>query len=179
MIETRFIDYVPDDERHGKVGHQGPFRFVGNFQPFTLATGLRRPQPGLCRCGGRSSPASPASRSAPCSWRSTPPRDRCCGCPQMIQSRAAVRLPRRAAAPDRHAVHLRRLQRRRRRDHQIGLQSIFGWNPVAGRRGDHRRSPRWSRSSDMTCLHKTFRVLFWISLPLWIVLTGGVLFGAG
>ena len=26
-------------------------------------------------------------------------------------------------------------------------------------------------------LHKSFRVLFWISLPLWIILTGGVLFG--
>src|SRR4051794_10226962 len=47
MIETRSIDYVPDDERHGKVGHQGPFWFVGNFQPFTLALGFVGPSLGL------------------------------------------------------------------------------------------------------------------------------------
>lgn len=42
-IETRSIDCVPDDERHGKVHHQGPFWFVGNFQPFTLALGFVGP----------------------------------------------------------------------------------------------------------------------------------------
>src|SRR5689334_8948490 len=47
MIETRSIDYVPDDERHGKVTHQGPFWFVGNFQPFTLALGFVGPSLGL------------------------------------------------------------------------------------------------------------------------------------
>ena len=47
MIETRSIDYVPDNERHGKVSHQGPFWFVGNFQPFTLALGFVGPSLGL------------------------------------------------------------------------------------------------------------------------------------
>lgn len=47
MIESRSIDYVPDDERHGKVSHQGPFWFVGNFQPFTLALGVVGPGLGL------------------------------------------------------------------------------------------------------------------------------------
>ena len=47
LIETRSIDYVPDDERHGKVSHQGPFWFVGNFQPFTLALGFVGPSLGL------------------------------------------------------------------------------------------------------------------------------------
>src|SRR5689334_15677637 len=46
-IEKRSIDYVPDDERHGKVSHQGPFWFVGNFQPFTLALGFVGPSLGL------------------------------------------------------------------------------------------------------------------------------------
>lgn len=46
-VETRSIDYVPDDERHGKVSHQGPFWFVGNFQPFTLALGFVGPSMGL------------------------------------------------------------------------------------------------------------------------------------
>ena len=30
-IEVRSIDYVPRAERHGKVWHQGPFWFAGNF----------------------------------------------------------------------------------------------------------------------------------------------------
>ena len=47
LVETRSIDYVPDDERHGKVSHQGPFWFVGNFQPFTLALGFVGPSLGL------------------------------------------------------------------------------------------------------------------------------------
>ena len=46
-IETRSIDYVPDSERHGKVSEQGPFWFVGNFQPFTLALGFVGPAMGL------------------------------------------------------------------------------------------------------------------------------------
>ena len=51
IIETRSIDYVPDDERHGKVRHQGPFWFVGNFQPFTRRDRLRRPRPRPIRLG--------------------------------------------------------------------------------------------------------------------------------
>ncbi len=49
LIETRSIDYVPEYERHGKVSHQGPFWFVGNFQPFTLALGFVGPSLGLSR----------------------------------------------------------------------------------------------------------------------------------
>src|SRR3954468_4336451 len=47
MIETRSIAYGPAEERHGKVSHQGPFWFVGNFQPFTLALGFVGPSLGL------------------------------------------------------------------------------------------------------------------------------------
>jgi hypothetical protein len=56
-IETRSIDYVPESERHGKVTHQGPFWFVGNFQPFTLALGF----------------VGPSSRTSLAAW---PPLDR-------------------------------------------------------------------------------------------------------
>ncbi len=31
QIERRSIDYVPEDERHGKVWHQGPFWFLGHW----------------------------------------------------------------------------------------------------------------------------------------------------
>src|SRR3712207_6318187 len=39
-IEVRSIDYVPRAERHGKVWHQGPFWFAGNFVLVTMVTGF-------------------------------------------------------------------------------------------------------------------------------------------
>lgn len=39
-IEVRSIDYVPHAERHGKVWHQGPFWFAGNFVLVTMVTGF-------------------------------------------------------------------------------------------------------------------------------------------
>jgi predicted amidohydrolase len=38
---------VPEDERHGKVWHQGPFWFLGNFQFFTITIGFIGPGLGL------------------------------------------------------------------------------------------------------------------------------------
>lgn len=46
-IESRHIDYVPERERHGRVWRQGPFWFLGNFQPFTVAIGFTGPLLGL------------------------------------------------------------------------------------------------------------------------------------
>lgn len=46
-IEVRSIDYVPRSERHGKVWHQGPFWFTGNFVLTTLVTGFTGPALGL------------------------------------------------------------------------------------------------------------------------------------
>jgi NCS1 family nucleobase:cation symporter-1 len=39
-IEVRSIDYVPRAERHGKVWHQGPFWFAGNFVLVTMVSGF-------------------------------------------------------------------------------------------------------------------------------------------
>ncbi|MFE5190254.1 purine-cytosine permease family protein [Streptomyces sp. NPDC056628] len=47
LIETRSIDYVPARERHGKVWHQGPFWFTGNFVLTTMVTGFIGPSLGL------------------------------------------------------------------------------------------------------------------------------------
>jgi nucleobase:cation symporter-1, NCS1 family len=46
-IERRSIDWVPDTERHGKVWHQGPLWFLGNFQYFTIPIGFVGPAFGL------------------------------------------------------------------------------------------------------------------------------------
>lgn len=47
MIEQHSIDYIPQSERHGKVWHQGPFWFTGNFVLPTLVTGFVGPAMGL------------------------------------------------------------------------------------------------------------------------------------
>lgn len=46
-IESRTIDFIPLNERHGRVWHQGPFWFAGNFNFFTLAIGFVGPGMGL------------------------------------------------------------------------------------------------------------------------------------
>jgi nucleobase:cation symporter-1, NCS1 family len=40
QVEVRSIDYVPLDERHGKLWHLGPLWFMGNAQIVTLAVGV-------------------------------------------------------------------------------------------------------------------------------------------
>lgn len=47
VIEVRSIDYVPPAERRGKVWHQGPFWFTGNFVLTTMVTGFIGPALGL------------------------------------------------------------------------------------------------------------------------------------
>jgi len=47
IIEHRSIDYVPWAERRGKVWHQGPFWFAGNFVLPTLVVGFIGPEMGL------------------------------------------------------------------------------------------------------------------------------------
>ena len=45
--ERRSIDYVPRSERRGKVWHQGPFWFTGNFVLLTMIVGFTGPSLGL------------------------------------------------------------------------------------------------------------------------------------
>ena len=78
-IEVRSIDYVPRHERHGKVWHQAPFWFTGNFVLTTMVTGFTGPALGLGRCT-RSWQSSSASASAPSSWPSMPTRARAWAC---------------------------------------------------------------------------------------------------
>ena len=47
VIEQHSIDYVPNAERHGKVWHQGPFWFTGNFVLPTMVVGFIGPTMGL------------------------------------------------------------------------------------------------------------------------------------
>lgn len=46
-IEGRSIDWVPEGERHGKLWHQMPLWFLGNFQYFSIPIGFIGPSLGL------------------------------------------------------------------------------------------------------------------------------------
>ena len=47
IIEHKSIDYIPENERHGRVIDQAPFWFLGNFHFFTIAIGFVGPSMGL------------------------------------------------------------------------------------------------------------------------------------
>ncbi|MFD9736581.1 purine-cytosine permease family protein [Umezawaea sp. NPDC059074] len=47
LIESRSIDWVPEGERTGKLWHQGPLWFLGNFQYFSIPIGFIGPSLGL------------------------------------------------------------------------------------------------------------------------------------
>jgi nucleobase:cation symporter-1, NCS1 family len=174
-IETRSIDYVPENERHGKVSHQGPFWFVGNFQPFTLALGFVGPSLGLSLWWSIvAGIAGIAFGTLFMAFHAT--QGPVLGLPQMIQSRAqfgfrGVLLPLIGTLftfVGFNVVDVVIIK--------SGLQSIFGWNPVVVAAAITVIAGLLAIFGH-DLLHKSFRVLFWISLPLWIILTVSVLFG--
>src|SRR5262245_5908044 len=174
-IETRSIDYVPDDERHGKVSNQGPFWFVGNFQPFTLALGFVGPSLGLSLWWSIvAGVAGIAFGTLFMAFHAT--QGPVLGLPQMIQSRAqfgfrCVLLPLIATLftfVGFNVVDVVIIK--------SGLQSIFGWDPVVVAAAITVIAALLAIFGH-DLLHRSFRILFWISLPLWIILTVSVIFG--
>ena len=112
-IEVRSIDWIPDSERHGKVWHQGPFWFLGNFQYFTIPIGFIGPSLGSVAVAGRSWPARSASSFG--THLHGLPRHAGAGARPAADDPVArpVRLSRRRRAALCHALHLHGLQRRR------------------------------------------------------------------
>jgi nucleobase:cation symporter-1, NCS1 family len=173
--EVRSIDFIPDNERHGKVRQQGVFWFLSNTQTLSVAVGFIGITLGLSvwttilgvvlgNAFGTVFMALHASQG---------PR---LGLPQMIQSRAqfgyrGVILPL-AMALFTYLIFMVV-------DCVIlkeGFQGLFGINATA--------------VSLIVCaigfllaiygynwLHLAFRVLFWLSLPFWLVLSGAIVFG--
>ncbi|WP_344478283.1 cytosine permease, partial [Kineococcus aurantiacus] len=170
-IEVRSLDWVPTAERHGKVWLQGPFWFLGNFQPFTVAIGLIGPAVGLSL--GWTAVAGIAGilfGTFFMAFHAT--QGARLGLPQMIQSRAqfgysGVLVPLIGSLITFVAFNVV--------DTVIigaGLQGIFGWNPVVvGIVISVVATVLAIYGHDW--LHTTFKVLFWISLPFWVVLTVG------
>jgi nucleobase:cation symporter-1, NCS1 family len=174
-IEHKSIDYVPEQERHGRVIDQAPFWFLGNFHFFTIAIGFVGPSLGLsfgytALAGalgilfGTIFVAFHASQGAEL------------GLPQMIQSRAQFgyrgvvivlfgTLFTFIGFNVADSVLIAR-----------GLDGMLGWNETA-----------------VTCaaaliatgiaiaghdwLHRIFRICFWLCLPLYTLLSLAIIAG--
>lgn len=174
-IETRSIDWVPTDERHGKVWQQGPFWFLGNFQFFTLTLGFTGPLVGLSLFWtwvagtlgilfGTIFMALHATQG---------PR---LGLPQMIQSRAqfgyrGVIVPLFATLFTFLAFNV---------VDQIliaaGVEGIFGWDATVVAIGVSVIGAVLAIFGH-DWLHRVFRILLYISVPVFLVLTIGIVSG--
>ena len=168
-IETRSIDWVPEHARHGTVADQGKFWFLGNFHFFTIAIGFIGPSMGLSlgwtALGGAIGifigtifQAFHANQGAEM------------GLPQMIQSRAqfgyrGVILPLFATLVTYVGFNVV--------DTILitnGVSALLGWQPLALAVAVSVLAAIlaiWGHD----WLHKVFKLLFWVSLPLFLVLT--------
>jgi purine-cytosine permease-like protein len=176
-VERHSIDFVPERERHGRVADQGLFWFLSNFQFFTIAIGFVGPSLGLSLAQtalagtlgiliGTVFQAFHASQGPEM------------GLPQMIQSRAQFGY---------RGVIVALL---------ATLVSVVGYNVVSTVLVSEGSSALWGFDrtavivaiSVIDCalaiwgydwLHRVFKVLFWINLPLFSILTLAILFGNG
>lgn len=176
LVEVRSLDWVPTSERHGRVRAQGPFWFLGNFQPFTVAIGVIGPGLGLSL--GWTAVAGIAGilfGTLFMAFHATQGAQ--LGLPQMIQSRAqfgyrGVLVPLVGSLITFVAFNIV--------DTVIigeGLQGLFGWDTVVvGVVIGAVATALAIFGHDW--LHLAFTVLFWVSLPFWVVLTIGVVTGA-
>jgi purine-cytosine permease-like protein len=168
-IESRSIDHVPAHERHGRVSDQGKFWFLSNFQFYSIALGFVGPSMNLSFVFtvlaavlgillGTVFTALHASQGPQL------------GLPQMIQSRAqfgfrGVIIPLFGALftfIGFNVVDTILISQ--------GLHAVFGWNAMAinvalaiGGATLAIYGYDW--------LHVSYRALFWISLPLYALLS--------
>ncbi|TDT96059.1 purine-cytosine permease-like protein [Streptomyces sp. 846.5] len=174
-VEVRSIDWVPDAERHGKVWHQAPLWFLGNFQYFTIALGFIGPSLGLplgqtILAGVLGIAVGTLFMAFHASQGPT------LGLPQMIQSRAQfgyrgvilVLIGTLFTYLGFNVADQVLLSE--------GLNGVFGW------------SKGWVAAATAVLaillaiyghdwVHRAFRWLLYISLPLMLLVTAGVLTG--
>src|SRR3954462_2881790 len=175
-IETRSIDWIPEDERHGRIWHQAPLWFLGNFQYFSIPIGFIGPALGLS-LGWTIVAGALGILTGTVFMAFHGAQGPKLGLPQMIQSRAqfgyrGVVVPLFATAFTYLAFNVA--------DQVLlaeGLHGAFGWN-------DQLVAIVCSAGAALLAIyghdwvHRIFRVLLYISLPLMIVVTVGVLVGA-
>lgn len=174
-IERRHLDHVPTQEWHGKVWRQAPFWFLGNFQPFTVALAFLGPVVGLnglwTSVAGISGILFGAILMA--AHAAQGPQ---LGLPQMIQSRAqfgyrGVIVPVVATTFTFVGFNVVTLVIIKQ-----GLLSSFGWNPtLVGLVSSITAAVIAIYGHDW--IHRIVLAMFWLSLPLWMALTVGIVVG--
>ena len=175
-IELHSIDWIPDTERHGRVWTQGPFWFLGNFQPFTVGIGLLGPTLFGLTLGqtalagilgilfGTGFMAFHASQGPTF------------GLPQMIQSRAQLGYRGVVLALLATAFTFVMFNVVDVVIIKLGLNGIFGWSATGVAVGITLIAVVLAIYG-YDWLHRVFQTLFWLSLPFWVVLTIGILTG--
>ncbi len=174
-IEARSIDWVPDTERHGRLWHQGPLWFLGNFQYFSIPIGFIGPGLGLSL--GWTAVAAAIGLVIGTTFMafhaSQGPR---MGLPQMIQSRAqfgyrGVVVVLFATLFTYVAFNVT--------DQVLlgsGLNAAFGWNAhVVAIVATIGAAVLAIYGHDW--VHRAFRAILFVLLPLTIILTAGILLG--
>jgi purine-cytosine permease-like protein len=174
-IEARSIDWVPDTERHGRLWHQGPLWFLGNFQYFSIPIGFIGPGLGLSL--GWTAVAAAIGLVIGTTFMafhaSQGPR---MGLPQMIQSRAqfgyrGVVVVLFATLFTYVAFNVT--------DQVLlgsGLNAAFGWNAhVVAIVATIGAAVLAIYGHDW--VHRAFRGILFVLLPLTIILTAGILLG--
>jgi len=174
-IERHSIDFVPETERHGRLSGQGIFWFLTNFQFFSIAIGFIGPSLGLSLgytvLGGS---LGIVIGSLVQSFHASQGPEM--GLPQMIQSRAQFGY-RGVVVPL-----------------TVVLISLLGYNVVSTVLLSDGGHALWGVSRltltvgfsllasalaiwGYDWLHRIFKVLFWINLPMFSVLTFAALSG--
>ncbi|MHA7285513.1 purine-cytosine permease family protein [Arthrobacter sp. MDT3-44] len=176
LIEARSIDWIPENERHGKLWHQAPLWFLGNFQYFSIPIGFIGPSLGLSF--GWTVLASILGIAVGTVFMAFhASQGPTMGLPQLIQSRAqfgyrGVIVPLLATLFTYMAFNVA--------DTVLlseGLSGSFGWNPtVIAVLATLAGVVLAIFGHDW--LHKAFRILLYVSLPIMTILTIGVITGA-
>lgn len=174
-IEGRSIEWIPPDERHGKTRQQGPFWFLCNFHPLTVALGLVGPSLGLS-LGWTIVAATLGVLFGTIFLALHGSQGPNLGLPQMIQSRA--QLGYRGVVIILFAAVFTFVGYNVVDTVLIdaGFHTLFGWNPTITGLSIGVLSivlAVWGHD----WLHRAFRILFWASLPFWLILTIGMLSG--
>ena len=174
-IERRSIDWVPHEERHGKLWHQTPLWFLGNFQYFSIPIGFIGPSLGLS-LGWTILAAGLGILAGTVFMAFHASQGPLLGLPQMIQSRAqfgfrGVVVPLFATLFTYLAFNVA--------DQVLladGLDAAFGWNPdVVAVTFAVLAAALAIYGHDW--VHRIFRALLCFSLPLMTVVTVGILLG--
>lgn len=171
-IEVHSIDYIEHAERHGHVRDQRTFWFTGNLQFMSISLGFIGPSLGLS-FGWTSLAGVLGILFGTLFMAFHATQGPVLGLPQMIQSRAQFGYRGVIVALVGSLINYGGLNVVCALLIMAGLQHLFGWNPYL----ILTMTALWSMLFALLghdWLHRVFKVLFWISLPLTAILTAAI-----